>query len=514
MPIPTTQLSNKTQNRPEDDPQTAQPRRPIRLRIKLAVCFGTLTILVVVILTTILYRTVHSDLRGAIGQERRFFSSALAILAGMLPFVLAIGWWLGERLAAPIKDMVNGAERVTEGDIPVRIRVVTRDETGLLAQAFNRMVERITDLIASLRQQVDDRTREIDRRANYSATVEEVGRLAYTILDTDQLLKQVIELIRKQFDLYYVGLFLVSEDGKWAVLHAGTGKAGQSLMDRQHRLPIGEGMIGWCIANARPRVANEVNQDSIHIENPDLPGTRSEAALPLRTHERVLGALTVQSEGMNTFDDIAMAALRTITDQIAIILENDRLSAESQETQSVVQRSSDPSNQADWEKILYSRSNSGYYVTKDNLFPLEDGSPGFDIAQINDRSVLHLPIRIRGQVLGAIHARKLDTAGAWKPEETSLLETLTDQLSIALDNARLYRDAQRSAEREHIISDITAKVRASTNVNVILQTAVKELAEALRTTKATIQLHDGSRHQAPDNSDHIDPPLNGGDSHA
>jgi GAF domain-containing protein/HAMP domain-containing protein len=447
-----------------------------------------------------------------VNQERQFLWIALAILAVMLPFAAGFGWWMGDRLTAPIAELITGTEHLAEGDLQHRVSISTRDETSLLGQAFNHMADRIHEMLTSLKQQVTGKAHEVERRSSYLTAAAALGRVASSNLDTDKLIQQVIEIIQTQFDLYYVGLFLLSEDGKWAELQAGTGKAGEAMLAREHRIEVGAGMIGWCITNAQARVTQDADQDRIRLEFPELPNTRSEAAVPLRTRGRIIGALTVQSTQENAFDETALDSLQTLANQVAVAVDHTRLIAESREALYSAQRAYGAKGQTDWVKIFQNRPHFGFYANVENTFPLDDNSPGLELSHLEAKNIIHLPIRVRGQVLGTIHARKLDTEGAWNPEETALLATLTDQLSLALDNARLYQDTQRIAEREHIITDITAKVRASTNVNVILQTAVRELAEALRVSRATVQLHGDSDNDGKDSRGDTHHGTNGGDS--
>ena len=453
-----------------------------------------------------------------VNQERQFIWIALAILAVMLPFAAGLGWWMGDRLTTPIAEVVTGVDNLAEGNLQYRVNVSSRDETSLLSQAFNRMADRTSEMLTSLKKQVDGQVGEVERRSSYLTAAAELGQAASSNLDTDKLIQQAIDIIQKQFDLYYVGLFLLSEDGKWAELRAGTGKAGEAMLSREHRIAVGDGMIGWCISNAQARIAQEADQDRIRLEFSELPNTRSEAALPLRTRGRIIGALTVQSEQEKAFDEIAIDALQALANQVAVAVDHTRLIAESREALYTAQRAYGIKGQTDWVKIFQDRPNFGFYANMENILPMDESSPGIELSHLEAKNVIHLPIRVRGQVLGTIHARKQDDGGAWNPEETALLATLTDQLSLALENARLYQDTQRIAEREHIISDITAKVRASTNVNAILQTAVRELAEALRVSKATVQLNDNPGDDGKNYSENSDQRAdsnnrpNGGDS--
>ena len=157
----------------------------------------------------------------------------------------------------------------------------------------------------------------------------EVSNAASTFLDINELLPNVVELIRNHFDYYYTGIFLVDEKREWAVLKAATGEMGQQMLAHGHRLRLGDSsMIGWCISNGKARIALDVGADAVRFKNPFLPLTRSEIALPLIAHGQVIGAMTIQSVMPSAFTKMDITALQTMADQIANALENARLFTE------------------------------------------------------------------------------------------------------------------------------------------------------------------------------------------
>lgn len=157
-------------------------------------------------------------------------------------------------------------------------------------------------------------------------TAIEVSKFASTILDPEALTQQTVDLIHTRFEFYYVGLFLVDEAEEYAVLHAGTGAAGRAMLAAQHKLAVGgESMIGWCVAHAQARIALDVGQEAVRFDNPLLPATRSEMALPLISRGQAMGALTVQSMQEAAFSEEDIAVLQVIADQLAIAIENARL---------------------------------------------------------------------------------------------------------------------------------------------------------------------------------------------
>jgi signal transduction histidine kinase len=151
-------------------------------------------------------------------------------------------------------------------------------------------------------------------------------------LSPDELMRQTVDLVKESFGFYYVGIFLVDEARQYAVLRAGTGDAGQAMLAADHRLAIaGNSMIGACIAQAQARLALDVGKEAIRFDNPFLPDTRSEMALPLVARGLAIGALTVQSAQENAFSAEDVVVLQTMADQVAIAIENARLYQASQQ---------------------------------------------------------------------------------------------------------------------------------------------------------------------------------------
>lgn len=188
----------------------------------------------------------------------------------------------------------------------------------------------------TIRKQSEQAILDAHRRLNaYTDTLEErsgllllgaeVARAATAILNPRALSQQVVELVQKQFDLYYVGLFLVESDPQWAILRAGTGDAGQKMLAKGHRLEIAvSSMIGWCILNRKARIALDVGEDAVRFSNPLLPDTRSELALPLVSRGEVVGALTIQSNKPDTFTPENMVSFETMADLLANAVLNAR----------------------------------------------------------------------------------------------------------------------------------------------------------------------------------------------
>ena len=409
------------------------------------------------------------------------------------------------RLTAPLLSLTETAIRIAGGETGLQADMAGSSEVLGLARAFNSMTTQLRDLIGGLEERVAARTRELEQRTIYLEASAEVARAASSILDVDQLVQQVVELIHQRFGLYYVGLFMVDEVGEWAVLRAGTGEAGQAMLARSHRIKIGEGMVGWCVANGEARIALDVGEDAVRLATTDLPDTRSEAALPLRARGQVVGALTVQSDRPAAFDQEIITVFQSMADQVAVALENARLFAESQEALEAAGRAYGELSREAWTSLLQARPDMGYRSAERGIITVDQSWRPEMLQALQEKKIvrgdgadkgakvpLAVPIKVRGEVIGVLDTYKPADEGGWTDEEVALLETLTDQLGEALEGARLYRDTQRRAAREQLIGYIVNRMRSAVDMDTLMQTTIREVAAALGATSAFVQLGVGA----------------------
>jgi GAF domain-containing protein len=372
-------------------------------------------------------------------------------------------------------------------------------------------------LHTTLEQRVADRTRDLERRSAQQQAAAELSRAATSILDIDQLLWQLVDLTRRQFELYHVSLFLLDGTGEWAEYRAGAGKGGRELADEGFRLKVGgPSMVGWCSANARARVVQDVADASdggqVRVDHELVPETRSEAALPLIARGEVIGALSVQSDRSGVFDPDTVSALQTIADQVAIAVDNARLLAETQEALETMRRAYGEATERAWARMLDTGVDWGYTFAHQAIVPVEGtwqpemlqavrsgqaifGGPPHPQPQEEERtrggssagSTVAIPLKVRGQVVGVLGFAK-DAGETWSATESALLERLVQQMGLALESAQFFQETQRRAAREQTIRRVTEQMRSAVNVEAILQNTVTELARAMGAPRAYVQL--------------------------
>ena len=303
------------------------------------------------------------------------------------------------------------------------------------------------------------------------SAVNEVGRAVGAILDPDELIKKVTSLITERFGHYYSAIFLTDQAGKWAELKNATGEAGRVLRESRHRLAVdNKSMVGTAVSERQARIALDVGAEPARFNNPLLPYTRSEIALPLSIGERVIGALDVQSTREAAFGQEDIETFQNVANQVAVALENARLF---QETNRQVQELQTVQRQ-------YLREAWTSLAASERLeYEIGDETPS------GTETTMNVPLALRDEVIGQIN---LSGSEEWSPEERAWVESVATQAAIALENARLMDESRKQAGIERSVAEITTKIWAANTVDGILQTAAQEIGRALNGSEATIEL--------------------------
>lgn len=409
---------------------------------------------------------------------------ALIIGAGLL-FVLS--WMTIRQAVIPVHSLTETATAIASGDLTQVVQVETEDEIGLLARAFNSMTSQLRELITSLEHRVSDRTRDIERRALQLQVAAEVSREASLFQESELLLDHTVQLISKRFNFYHAGIFLIDDGGKSAVLRAASSEGGQRMLARGHQLEVGKvGIVGYVSASGTPRIAHDVGTDAVFFNNPDLPQTRSELALPLNARGKIIGVLDVQSTKPAVFSEGDVTTLQILADQVALAIDNSRLISETNQALEELRNLYALQVGEAWRKSLGNRKIT-YRYNRQSARHVESGVSASSSGD-DDNATLRVPVIFRGQSLGSIILKKDREQPGWSSEEIQAINAIVAQFSLALENARLLEETQRRAERERRIGEITSKIRSSNDPQVILQTAATELRTALRVKRSQIIL--------------------------
>lgn len=406
-----------------------------------------------------------------------------------------------QRIMRTGEALLNAEEKETWPDRPdtwvLTSKMPLRDAEGNVVGTFGFSRDITQRRHAELR---------LEHRAVQLQAAAEISRAASSILDLDELIRQVVNLLRERFDLYYAGLFLVDETGRWAVLRAGTGEAGQKMLEQGHRLQTGsESMIGSCISSRQARIALDVGEQAVRFENPLLPETRSELALPLVSRNYAVGALTIQSAQEAAFSEEDIAVFQTMADQVASAIANARLVERTESQLRELNRLYAEYSAAAWAQMTSGERPLGYEYDHVRVSPVADSSaPALDMALARGEtvaasdaqttgSVLAVPLKVRGNVIGVIGVQESDGARDWSPEEIALVEELGDQIAIALDSARLFNEARTHAEELTVLNELAQGLAASATLEEVCEQAYQGASRLLHTANFSVGLYDPER---------------------
>ena len=371
---------------------------------------------------------------------------------------------------------------------------------------INRALENLTN---TLENRVNERTREIEeankqtlRRASQLKAVTELSEAISQLQDLNEVFPATTKLISERFGFYHVGIFLLDQDREFAILQAANSEGGRRMLARNHRLRLGVGVVGFSAQTGQPRIALDVGADAFFFNNPDLPETRSEVALPMKVRTETIGVLDVQSTEAGAFSSEDLQVLTALSNQVSIALENAKLLTETRAALTQVQEVYNEFTRAEWSRTVSQTEQPGFRYQTGRIEILENSLQNpevFSAVQSGEVSssltngskpkhaAVAVPVKLRGEVIGILHIETQDPSKEWQSDEISLIQAVAERAAFAMENARLYQDARRRAAKERLISEATARISGALNIENILKSTAEELERVLGGSEILIQ---------------------------
>jgi GAF domain-containing protein/methyl-accepting chemotaxis protein len=431
---------------------------------------------------------------------------SVMLVAALLTGLMAV--YIARRLAAPLLDLTATATQIAAGKLDLKAPVSGPAEITHLAMAFNSMTAQLREFIGSLEQRIAGRTRNLQAAAD-------VAQVTTSLLNPDELVRQTVDLVRERLHLYYVGLYLLDEEARFAVLRAGTGQAGREMMAQGHRLEVGgASMIGQCVASGQAVISLDVRDGVTRFDNPLLPETRTEVALPLRARERTIGAMTVHDTRLSAVDEADISVLQIMANQVAVAIDNARLFAETQAALQEMESVHRHYLGQVWADYGQARTIYGYQQTEAGLIPLgnetlpevrqamaagsriaaqqpeEEGEHRDSDPRQEQSPALPLlaPISLRGQPIGVLGFRQAEGQRLWTDEEIETVQAIAQVFALAADNIRLLEETQHRAARERIIREIADQMQQATDLESLMRITAEELNHQLDGSRTYVRL--------------------------
>ena len=375
-----------------------------------------------------------------------------------------------------------------------------QDHLQKLNSELKQRENELENIKTNLEKSVEERARQLViinqqtvKRARQLSLIADVARSTISIQDIDRLLPHTAQLISQRFNFYHVGIFLLDEHKQYAILRASNSQAGLRMLKKGHRLKVGaQGIVGYVTQTGQARIALNVEDDSVYFGGADLPETRSELTLPLKSGEIILGALDIQSVEANAFSEEDSSTLSILADQMAIAIQNAISYEQSQRALIAAEIASRQAEGQAWKGYSERHGRRGYRFDGVRSEPLKEAS-----ASSESDNALKIPVRLRGQTIGQLKLKYPDVSRVLTEDELAMVEATAERVALALEGTRLLEDAQRRAARESFLSDITAKLGSSFQMNSILRDTVEELGQTLKHSTVTFQLVNPSEPAGP-----------------
>ena len=433
-----------------------------------------------------------------------------------------------------------GAPMVLNGE-PIGVLIVQDSENeGAFNEANLRFLSALSAQVSGVIYNV--RLLEESRlRAVQLETAAEIAREVSHSFNVDELLAKAVNLIRERFTFYHASVFLLDLPGEHAVIREATGEAGAQLKRAGHKLGVGsKSIVGYVSGRGEMLVINDAAKDPTYYANPLLPDTKSEAAIPLKVGDRILGVLDVQSMQPYAFNEDNLRTLQILADQMAVAVANSELFSETQEHLSqhrlLHHITTSAASGTTLEEALSSAVNGlqvtlggdrvsillldrerkelqikasvGYSDEVNQLhIPLGSGVTGWAASHrrplrvddtredpryiqvsSNTRSELAVPLLYRNELLGVLNVESEQVA-AYSESDEEMLGTLGGSLAAVIANARLLEQIRAQAERERQLYEVTSKIRRSTDIHTILETTGNELMKVVGARRARITIN-------------------------
>ncbi|MBT3315732.1 MAG: GAF domain-containing protein [Anaerolineae bacterium] len=447
--------------------------------------FSTMLILFPLVIGSALIFGERSAKIAQLGLETNFISMSITVVLIIGTFAVALGLLslAFNQSLAPLKEIDEGVQALMDKNYQYQIEQHGEDEISSLTGSFNRALQSVDVSTKDLERQITFHSMEANRQSKELLSITKITRLVLGTTDVSSLLNKVVDLISEEFGFYHTGIFLLDEKKEIAILQAASSSGGEKMLTRGHQLRVGsEGIVGAAAEEKRPRIALDVGADAVFFNNPDLPETRSEIALPLLFQDEVIGVLDIQSVDAEAFIHQDIETFQNIADQLALAAQNVRLLEEAKISIAQLNIIAAEDARSTWQSYL-DRQSHGFLYTPLGIKPLSAEQKNRE-KEADQRA--DVPITLRGKRIGDITMQRVSRQ--WTNKEKTLLADVATQVGLAIENARLLNETREQATQEQLISEVSSRLRETLDMDTVLKTAMEEIKRTFSLKEVEVRL--------------------------
>ncbi len=432
-----------------------------------------------------------------------------AVVAFLLITIAAgAALWITHSIINPLDNLAQTAVQIANGDLNLSATVEKEDEVGAVAEAFNRMTARLRDLIDSLEQRVADRTQRLE-------IVAALGSQLSEILDFDQLLTEMVNQVKDKFNYYHAHVYIIDQQRKTLLMTAGAGEVGAQMKAQGHSIPLNapQSLVARAARTNQIVSIDNVRDAPDWLPNPFLPDTWSEMAVPINVEGQVVGVLDVQEDKIAGFDEGDTNLLRSLANHVAVAIRNARLFEQVENALAKARATQNRYLIQSWQQVKKTSQGGQYLYRAPNVSSLmdnqlsqtyrrlaiEQGQPVVSDHEDNNRGkkVLTLPLKLHDIPIGSLQLCLPANSAEDIEENLAVLQILAEQLADTAENLRLFDETRENVSREKAIREITNKLRAAPNLDILLETAAREISQRLNVPHTVLEMGIDSKNSKP-----------------
>jgi len=380
-------------------------------------------------------QSVDEEVVSSKSQQDSTRAQLISIIIFAMLMSSALAYFTTRSITQPVAQLLNNVQRIMNRDFSHQEVLQRQDEFGKLSQATSLMTNLLKETYEQLEKRVTERTRNLELAGEIGRTVSQVRAL-------DVMLMEAAELIRSQFDLYYVQVYLTNPSQTVLLLQSGTGTVGTELLSREHKLPLNTASInGRAAIEKHSIVITDTTTSSTFKPNLLLPDTRSEMAVPLLIGEKVVGVLDLQSREPGKLNQGILSAFEALAGQLAIAIQNATFLAETEQARAEVEAQAQRLSRSNWVDYLdaiHQPEKTGFVFEKNQIALMTQAEQSQPQINVN---ALTAAISVTGEALGNLVVEMEDQSPIMRTSE--LVETVARQVSQQIENLRLLDSAER-----------------------------------------------------------------------
>ncbi len=442
--------------------------------------------------------TESAAIRVQIAQETRntiMVSILLVALILVIASFAALG--IANRLTTPLKSLTSVANEIIRGNFDARAEVQNRDELGTLAETLNIMTTNFKNLVRSLEERVTERTVELkgelvkgELRGKQFEAIAKVSQTINATQNLQELLPTIADVVSGYFGFYHVGIFMNDAGNQYAVLGAANSAGGKKMLERGHQLKIGEqGIVGYVTSTGNPRIALDVGEDVVFFNNPDLPETHSEMALPLKISGTIIGALDVQSTEPNAFSKEDVEVLSTLADQISLAIENARLFDQTKKMLVEAEAIQRLYVRETWGRLPMEEKLNGYRYSIAGAVALDEGAGFVESDEDTHRQETSVPIILRGETIGTLSVQVPKNEHI-SSDQSDLIRAVAERVALSAENARLFNETQKRATQLESLNEMGRVISQQIELKPVLKAAYDQLKRVIQLDSFIVVMFD------------------------